>query len=146
MQKAGSLRCLTRLELHHLKSQAVDTRPLQGLPLRELALHYCQGLELELLVPGALLSLTSLHVKETKKRLLQVERKKDLIQELADCGQIILGLPHLEELSGLSALFSFGIGEELQAWKVSPYHKGGMSKSDEIDHPEKFQLKIWHRP
>ena len=146
IHKAGSLKCLTSLELHHLKPYAALTRLLHGLPLRKLALHHCQGLELKLLVPGALLSLKTLNIRDSVERQLEIESKNGVTNELADCGQIILGLPHLTELSGSSALFSFGIAEELQAWEASPFYNDGVEESDQNEYPERFQLKVWRKP
>ena len=149
IRKAGSLKCLTSLELHYFYPRAINTRPLQWLPLRELSLYYCQGLELELLVPGALLSLTSLHIRETKEELLQVKGHKRWIKDLAHCGQIILGLPHLTELSGSSALFAYGMKKELKAWKASPYHNDSVRRPIPSVHRRQithFPFQVWRRP
>ena len=124
IEKIGSLMFLTRLELHDFEPGILNLRPLHGLHLQDLAFQHCQGLEQKLFLPGALFSLTSPRIRESHERQQQTQGQDKLIQELADCSQIILGLPRLQELSGYSPLFSLGIAHELQSWQVTAYSKG----------------------
>ena len=140
-----SLQLRVESSLNPLKRGEVDVSPLHGLHLRELALQQFDGLELDLFkfVLGALLSLTSLHVRKSQKRQRQIQGQDEMIQELAECGQIILGLPHLQELSGLCALFAFATPQELHTWQVTTSPPEVAEDSAKDGHPRR--LKVWRR-
>ena len=146
LSKIGSLTCLTRLELHKFRYYETDVRPLRGLHLRELALQHCSGLESDLFVPGSLLMLTSLHIRESWEQQQAIKDQNGHAQKLTECGRIVLNLPHLVEVSGSSMLFSIGMADGLMSWQKGNYTKGLKTSFDRNDFTRKYGLKVWHRP
>ena len=147
-QKIGSLTGLTRLELHEFRccTAVADTRPLHGLHLRELALHYCSDLQSDLFAPGALLLLTSLHIRESWEEREAIKDENGHVQKLTECGRIVLDLPHLVEVSGSSMLFSIGMADELRFWQKSNYTKGLKTSFERNIFAQAHGLKVWRRP
>ena len=145
-RKIGGLTNLTRLELDKFKPHPHHMRHLQGLHLRELALHRCSGVELDLFVPGALLMLTSLHIRESQGKQLAAQGQDETRQKLVECGKIVLDLPHLVEVSGSSALFSIGMADGLSSWQKGNYTKGLKTVYERNLFAETYGLKVWRRP
>ena len=111
LSKIGGFTTLTRVELRTFWCRFPDSllplqvRPLQILPLQELALLDCDKLELQLIVPGALTSLRRLHIEVANKGQQDSIEAPSLAKGLTPCGEVLLSLPHLSQLSGFSASF-----------------------------------------
>ena len=145
VRKMGAFSALTRLELSEFRPAWADFAAVRKLPLQELVLLHCQNLEVELLVPGALLSLRKLFIRDFGMRRRKVSRQPEMMEKLAVCSQDLLSLPCLFELLGSAVLFNSMDGV-LEKWHVNDYRKGSMTISGLDWSARPFRLKVWTKP
>ena len=121
LQKIASLSALTCLELHKWRSWR-SLAALQDLPLVELVLVGCEGMERDLLQPGALQKLQRLHVEDDFWRWSYADRGEqggdEYRAEMRKLGEVVLAIPTLEEVSGDCGLFFLGMAEGLKSWRM----------------------------
>ena len=114
---------LTRLELaewHQGRQESIEA--LQRLPLQELILVDCDGLELKLFAPGKLSKLRKLHIEAPSYVYYANEDDwfaPDIRDALEKAGEAVLQLPELHQLSGRGDLFRIGLEQGLRDWVVA---------------------------
>ena len=113
----AALTALTRLGLSGYKSWDSPSG-LGNLPTTELRLRNCRHLELDLFVPDALQSLEALMISDAVwiralTALLRVHPQPvhPLEPACKKAGKVLLQLPLLRRLEGISPVFTFGLGE-----------------------------------
>ena len=145
VQKIGAFTALTRLALSQFKPAGADFAAVHKLPLQELELLHCQNLEVELIVPGALLLLRSLHIEDSVYRKRRVSKQPEMMEKLAVCSRSLLSLPHLYQLTGTGALFTFAMKDVLKTWHVAKYQRASMGHY--LHSPAKTaRLMVWSKP
>lgn len=147
VQKIGACTALTRLELSDVRSDGADFAAVRKLPLQELVLLHCQNMEVALLVPGALLLLEKIHIEDSDKKKQRLSRKPELMEKLAVCGEVVVGLPRLLQLSGSGMLFSIAMKGLLEKWHVAEYSDGSITTSDHFQRYNMHsKLRVWTKP
>ena len=147
VRKIGSYKALTRLELSRFRPNGgADFAAMRTLPLQELVLIHCHNLEVQLMMPGALLSLRKLHIEESDKRRRKLSRQSEIMEKLAACSRQLLSLPHLHQLSGSGLLLKVVMKDVLQTWHVAKYQKGSMTQNCLHRPAQNTALKVWIKP
>ena len=147
LKKVGTFTALTRLELPDFRSAGAEFAAVRRLPLQELVLLYCQNLEVELILPGALLSLRKLHIEDYDTRKQEISEHPGMMERLGVCSRTLLSLPHLYQLSGSGVLFCAAMKDVLQTWHVAEYQEGSinvdlMNRGSAIE----ARLRVWIKP
>ena len=148
LQKLASLTALTRMELEaQLVDQEEEIAALRNLQLQELALLNCAGLELRLLVPGALTRLRKLHIEEKKLLLGNYTRNPLLCDEereqLKATGEVVFQLKGLSQISGLCNLFAIGMRQGLKEWEEAAFSEGTMVSKITTHCCPPHLMKLW---
>ena len=120
--------------------------------LRELVLLNCKQIELkpQLSVPGALTSLTALHIEDATCSSYRAESLQPVPaskrEELKKVGDAIFRLPQLQQLSGWCDLFAIGMKQGLKSWEKCALPEGTMV-TDKLDHTCCLSwMKVWTKP
>ena len=142
--KIAGLTSLTKLELNKWQDW-FDLEPLQVLPLEELVMIDCNNLEIDLFEHGALTALRKLHIEDSCWKfktdldgfVVHGQYTEAFTQQLQQVGEIIMALPHLQQVSGACSLYKLGIMEEmLQTWRMSEYEWN-------VGHMLRLWIKYW---
>lgn len=112
----GGFTALTRLELQNLGFTTSDiAAPIRTLPLQELVLVDCKGIELSIFMRGALTSLRKLHLEQD----YWCPAWHETYDWQEECNNVLRSLPHLHQISG-SRLFCGAIVPDTWHWQYYP--------------------------
>lgn len=145
---------LTRLELtgqNFADNMAPIVTNLRKLRLRELVLLNCTQIEQkQLFVPGALTTLTALHIEDSSCSSYTAESLQPVPageqKMLREVGAAVFKLPQLSQISGWCDLFAIGMQQGLRAWDKRALPEGTMV-SYKTDHRCTLDwMKLWTKP
>ncbi len=152
--RAASFSGLTRLELAGLQALTeAQAERMGNLRLQELVLIDCKLTPLKLFTARALRSLERLHIEDNvlswwkENKVGQPENISmwEFRRFLIGCGKIILSLPRLHHLSGVSSVLEVGMKNKLKSWHVSDYEDGLMSSNNDFHGSLIAARKVWTR-
>ena len=112
----------------------------------------CKEIELKplLFVPGALSTLTALHIDDARCSSYTAESLEPLPaskrKELKRVGDAVFRLPQLQQLSGWCDIFVIGMKQGLKSWEKRPLPEGTMV-THKTDHKCALDwMKLWTKP
>ena len=141
---------LTRLELSRRPLDAEDSiQMLRGLQLQELVLLECISTAQRLFVHGSLTTLRRLHIERSSffsDESTTVLISSSRLDALKAAGDVILGLPHLHQISGACPLFEIGMGQGLRGWLEADLPEGTMVSDKNYHCCPVSRMKVWTKP